>query len=248
MLERTEKAIDMSEERVRPILEEQNPLPVQVRNRTQELLEDLEKGTNLRTVTDFLKEIVKAVQKQILGSYGFRYNQCNIYKSDNVENITEEELENILRIVPMALKGYPGVFERPSSTNLKYIPLLLRLRKEFFRDVFGGTYYTNSAYYCNSEGKKDELGGLTALGRGWELSLMKNLLLDNCDQMLDVVRRLKDEGFLRKEHIQNENLIRYVIFQSYKEKPFFEKSFSFLVNWDPEELKRTDCCVNEDWF
>ena len=242
MLTRTEKAIDMWEERIRPIIEEQKPLPIHVRNRSRELLEEvLDNGMNLLTVTDFLKEIVRVVQKKILGSYGFRYYQCRLYRrDDNVDNVTGEELENILRIVPMAIKGYPGVFARLSSTDLRFIPLLLRLRKEFFRVVFGGLYYDTRIR------NEDELGGLMDVTRRGDRSLMQNLLLENDDQMLNVVRGLKNDGFLRKEHIHNENLIRYVIDQ--RVGLFAEKSFSFLVNWDPDELKRLDCRASESWL
>ena len=241
-----EETMELYETKCLPILDDM-PVPAPVRERSDELLEELENGRKV-TATMFAHEIKNVVEQDLLPPWirddDFEDDDDDDFEDEeegrprrhrglDSDRDTEKEVENILLTYSEALDHYPKLFRCTDLRNVTFIPLVARLRMELCEDL-----------------KEIERGGLMVVENEEEDCSVFELLTAHPHsddtgeyQLLDalyvaVMRRLKEMDLFRKEDIQHFDLLHRVCTYG---TPFFpERRFRFLSDWDPDELARCD--------
>merc|ERR1712224_830816 len=99
-----------------PIVEEEIPMPVLVRNKSNDLLEEaaavegeLRGGRRRLTATVFASEIKGVTHCLLNETRSVSASNGGGYRGLDSDRDTEEQLENVLRIFPEVIAGYPRV-------------------------------------------------------------------------------------------------------------------------------------------
>lgn len=217
---------------VKSVLEQEAKFPFLVRNKIDEM------ATN----DIFLHGVEEAVHDLLID------NAANNYTGLDRDRDTEEEVE-------FAIRCFPGVLSRGIETNIgsKY-PIALQLYFNHGGDVFR----------CNIKAVSFipllarlgiELGQFEINERGGLLAEVEegdnvlhflvstsddshdaehHQLVD--DRFLGVLRRLRETNLLKKEDIQEHNLVPGLCQYDY----FAKKRFQYLTEWDPNSLTYAD--------
>ena len=122
-----------------PVLEGDTPVPLRVREKSDELVTGIENGGRRRlSATAFAQEI-KSATVRLLDDAG-QEDGDEDYRGLDSDRDTEEEVTNILRMYPEAMGAsattslgplFPGLLRSFDSRNVAFIPLVVRLRLEY---------------------------------------------------------------------------------------------------------------------
>jgi len=224
-----EEKIDLFERQCKPILEERIPVPAPIRNKSNELLLEMEEGGRRQvTTTRFVSKMENAIENILNDGNEVDIEHdivTPIYRGLDSDRDTDEEVENICRMYPKLLKDLPKVFRCANIRSVSFIPKIAQLRMELCDDL-------------------DGRGGLlTRSSDGGGYNVLQNLVCTpyKCEdtqlaesRFLAVLKRLKETGLFVKEDIQAQALLHLLCING--QDYFPEKRFRFISDWDSVAL------------
>jgi hypothetical protein len=232
-----EEEMDLFIKRCKPIIDQKFPIPVLVREKSNELLLDEENPYIYQNITPTkFSKGMKAFMSDLLNRQIFDTGEN--FRGLDCDRDTEQELENVLRIYPDVLEDHPSIFDCHSMKYITFIPIVAQLRIELCKNL-------------NPTCRGGILGKITAISQSStrcpvqkamvRLFLRRpekqeeNQLLDH--RVVSTMRRLKVMGLFKKVDIQNQNLLnQFLRYEGGKSIYFSHETFQFLVTWDPVQL------------
>ncbi|OEU21508.1 hypothetical protein FRACYDRAFT_235135 [Fragilariopsis cylindrus CCMP1102] len=222
-----EEEMDMFIKHCKPIIDQNIPIPVLVREKSNELLledavavEEEEEDEEKITPSKFSRKI-KHFLLDLLNHQ--LYDDWDDYRGLDCDRDTEHELENVLRIYPDVLKYSPEIFGCHSIKYATFIPMVAQLRMEFSKNLDRRVEYLGFpraliSLVSRRPGKQDD-----------------HQLLDH--RIATTMKRLKVMGLFKKGDIENQQLLHFfAICVGDDANSFSSEVFQFLVTWDPVQL------------